>query len=267
MKGVIERGSAWALVTGASSGIGLQIARQLAARGYNLAIVSNDDSGLADAERAIAGEYGVEVRRKVLDLIPQDAAHRLFEWTESENIEVEILVNDAGAFSFLDVLQTGFDRIDRLLGLHVTTPTATCRLYGERMAQRGHGYILNLSSYSIWMPLPGLALYSASKDYLKSFSRAFAKEVRERGVTVTAVCPAGVATDLYGLPRDWQRLGCRIGVLITAEKCARLSLRAMFRRRKVYVPAGWFRIFVPLLTALPRPITDFARRYTMRFQK
>ena len=267
MRGVIEKGSAWALVTGASSGIGFEYARQMAARGYNLVVVSNDEAGLTEAARKVAEEFGVEVRTKVLDLIPREAAHELFAWTESEGLQIEVLINNAGAFSYLDVLKSDFARIDELVGLHVTTPTITCRLYGEQMAERGHGYILNMSSYSIWMPLPGLTIYSASKDYLKSFSRAFAKEDRERGVTVTAVCPAGVATDLYGLPRDWQRFGCRIGVLITAEKCARQALRAMYRRKKVYVPAAWFRIFVPILTTLPKCITDFARKHTMRFQK
>lgn len=267
MRGVIEKGSAWALVTGASSGIGLEYARQLAERGYNLVVVSNDGEGLAEAARKVAEEFDVEVRAKVLDLIPQQAAHDLFAWTESEGLQIEILINNAGAFSYLDVLKTDFKRIDELVGLHITTPTITCRLYGEQMAERGHGYILNMSSYSIWMPLPGLTIYSASKDYLKSFSRAFAKEVRERGVTVTAVCPAGVATDLYGLPRNLQRFGCRIGGLITPKKCARQALRAMYRRKKVFVPAPWFRIFIPILTCLPKPITDFARKHTLRFQK
>ena len=267
MRGVIEKGSAWALVTGASSGIGFEYARQMAARGYNLVVVSKDEAGLTEAARKVAEEFGVEVRTKVIDLIPQQSAHDLFAWTESEGLQIEVLINNAGAFSYLDVLKTDFKRIDELVGLHITTPTITCRLYGEKMVERGHGYILNMSSYSIWMPLPGLTIYSASKDYLKSFSRAYAKEVRECGVTVTAVCPAGVATDLYGLPRDWQRFGCRIGVLITAEKCARQALRAMYRRKKVYVPAAWFRIFVPILTCLPKPITDFARKHTLRFQK
>ena len=267
MRGVIEKGSAWALVTGASRGIGFEYARQMAERGYNLVVVADDGEELTEAARKVAEEFGVEVRTKVLDLIPQQAAHELFAWTESEGLQIEVLINNAGAFSYLDVLKSDFARIDELIGLHITTPTITCRLYGEQMAARGHGYILNMSSYSIWMPLPGLTIYSASKDYLKSFSRAFAKEVRERGVTVTAVCPAGVTTDLYGLPRDWQRFGRRIGVLISAKKCARQALRAMYRHKKVFVPAAWFRIFVPILTTLPKCITDFARRKTMRFQK
>ena len=267
MRGVIEKGSAWALVTGASRGIGFEYARQMAERGYNLVVVADDGEELTEAARKVAEEFGVEVRTKVLDLIPQQAAHELFAWTESEGLQIEVLINNAGAFSYLDVLKSDFARIDELIGLHITTPTITCRLYGEQMAARGHGYILNMSSYSIWMPLPGLTIYSASKDYLKSFSRAFAKEVRERGVTVTAVCPAGVTTDLYGLPRDWQRFGRRIGVLISAKKCARQALRAMYRHKKVFVPAAWFRIFVPILTTLPKCITDFARKHTMRFQK
>ena len=264
---MIEKGSAWALITGASRGIGFEYARQMAERGYNLIVVADDGEELAEAARKVAEEFGVEVRTKVLDLIPQQAAHELFAWTESEGLQIEVLINNAGAFSYLDVLKSDFARIDQLIGLHITTPTITCRLYGEQMAERGHGYILNMSSYSIWMPLPGLTLYSASKDYLNSFSRAYAKEVRERGVTVTAVCPAGVTTDLYGLPRDWQRFGRRIGVLISAKKCARQALRAMYRHKKVFVPAAWFRIFVPILTTLPKPITDFARKHKMRFQK
>ncbi len=192
MKHAIEKGSAWALVTGASSGIGLQIAHQLAGLGYNLAIVSRDDNALARAQQQIATEHGIEVRRLTLDLVDRDAATKLHDWTSSQRLEIEILVNNAGAFSFLDVTESSPERIEQLIGLHVVTPTLTCRLYGAEMVRRGHGRILNMSSYSIWMPLPGLALYSASKDYLKNFSRAFAKEVREHGVTVTAVCPAGV---------------------------------------------------------------------------
>ena len=89
-----------------------------------------------------------------------------------------------------------------------------------------------MSSYSLWMPFPGLALYSASKAYMRSFSVAFAKEVRDRGIRVTAVCPAGVATDLYGLTPRWQRIGKRLGVLITPDNCARRGLLALWRGRR-----------------------------------
>lgn len=95
-----------------------------------------------------------------------------------------------------------------------------------------------MSSYSLWMPFPGLALYSASKAYMRSFSVAFAKEVRERGIRVTAVCPAGVATDLYGLTPYWQRIGRKLGVLITPDSCARRGLKALWKAAAASYPTG-----------------------------
>ena len=88
MKHAIEKGSAWALVTGASSGIGLQIAHQLAGLGYNLAIVSRDDNALARAQQQIATEHGIEVRRLTLDLVDRDAATKLHDWTSSQRLEI-----------------------------------------------------------------------------------------------------------------------------------------------------------------------------------
>ena len=108
-----------------------------------------------------------------------------------------------------------------------------------------------MSSYSQWMPFPGLALYAASKAYLRTFSVAFAKEVREQGIRVTAVSPAGVATDLYGLTPYWQRIGLRLGVLISADRCARKGLRALWRGRRSIVPDWWNRAWIPLLQDTP----------------
>ena len=118
----------------------------------------------------------------------------------------------------------------RKILLFLAQVKAVPKVAAADMVRRGcRGHILNMSSYSLWMPFPGLALYSASKAYLRSFSVAFAKEVHEHGIRVTAVCPAGVATDLYGLTPRWQRIGTRLGVLITADSCARRGLRALWR--------------------------------------
>ena len=106
-------------------------------------------------------------------------------------------------------------------------------------------HILNMASYSLWMPFPGLTLYSASKAYLKCFSVAFAKEVREAGIRVTAVCPAGVATNLYGLTPRWQRIGLRLGVLISADHCARRGLWALWHGPRLVEPT----VDTPLQTA------------------
>ena len=135
------------------------------------------------------------------------------------------------------------------------------------MAMRGGGHILNMSSFSIWMPFPGLSLYSASKAYLKSFSVAFSKEVRDKGVHVTAVCPAGIATDLYGLTKHWQGIGLRIGALMSPQSCARRGLKAMWKGRRCVVPDWWNKIFIPFCLVLPPFALRRLRNYTMKFQK
>jgi short-subunit dehydrogenase len=170
-------------------------------------------------------------------------------------------------FSFCDVLNTPVERIERTILLHDVTATKMCRLYAQDMAARGGGYILNMSSYSIWMPYPGLSLYSASKAYLKSFSVAFSKEVRDKKVYVTAICPAGIATDLYGLSPRLQRLGLKLGALMSPDSCARRSLNGLFRKQRCKVPDWWFRLFIPVCQMLGGAPMRWLRNFTMQFQK
>lgn len=189
-KGTIEKGSRTALVTGAGSGIGRCMARRLAELGYRLILAGLDPAKLEAAAEELHEQYGLAVEVIPIDLARPEAAHELFERVQALGREVDVLVNNAGAFSFRDILQTPVERIERILCLHALTTTLTCRLFGAEMSRRGcGGHILNMASYSLWMPWPGLALYSASKSYLRGFSVAFAKEVREQNIRVTAVCP------------------------------------------------------------------------------
>lgn len=268
-RGAVRPGSAWALVTGAGSGIGRCYALRLAALGYNLVLAGNRPEPLEAVGREIGtAAPGTQVRTASIDLARIGAAEELHDFTRREGIEIDVLINNAGIFSFCDLLRTPAERIERIILLHDLTNTEMCRLYAADMVRRGRGgHILNMSSYSLWMPFPGLSLYSASKAYLRAFSVAFAKEVREAGIRVTAVCPAGVATDLYGLTPRWQRIGKRLGVLITPDNCARRGLRALWRGRRCIVPDWWNRAWIPLCKALPMWVLRPIRRFTMQFQK
>lgn len=266
-RGEVEPGSAWALVTGAGTGIGRRYAERLAALGYNLVIVGLDPATIAQTRLELIAAHGTEVLALATDLARAEAARELYDRVRAEGIAVDVLINNAGIFSFLDVLETPAERIERIVLLHDLTVTQLCRLFAAEMAQRGGGHILNMSSYSLWMPFPGLAVYSASKAYMRAFSVAFAKEVRDSGIRVTAVCPAGVATDLYGLTPRWQRIGQRIGVLISADSCARRGLKALWRGRRCIVPDWWNRIWIPFCKLLPMCVLRPVRRFTMRFQK
>lgn len=265
-RGIVPRGKAWALVTGAAKGIGRQYAERLAMMGYNVYMIDIDPAVTTEA-RVIADHHSVKCVADVRDMSVIDAARTLHTKTVEEGYEFDVVINNAGIFSFCDILNTPLERIEQMLLLHDLTLTSMCRLYGEDMRKRGMGRMLNMSSYSIWMPFPGLALYSASKAYVKSFTQAFNKELRGTGVTVTAICPAGIATDLYGLPKDLQKLGVKIGGLMTADNCARRGLRAMFRGRSVVVPDWWFKFLIPICKYLPGFLIRPLRNFTMKWQK
>lgn len=266
-KGEVVKGSKRALVTGASTGIGRQYAEQLAALGYNLIVVSRTEPLLEELAAELREKYGVHVVVHVKDLATMSAAEELFAWTEQEKLKVDVLINNAGMFSFCDIANTPAERIKRAITLHDITNTLLCQLYGNDMAERGGGYILNMSSFSIWMPFPGLALYSASKSYLKSFSVAYAKEMRDKKVYVTAVCPGGIATDLYGLTKEWQGIGLKLHALSTPKFCARRGLNSLWRRRKCIVPDWWMRLFIPFCLLLPRFAMNWLRNFTAKWQK
>lgn len=267
-RGAVEQGSAWALITGAGTGIGRCYALRLAALGYRTLLAGDRTGPLEAVKSEIEAAGGAEVRMLTIDLARTTAACELFDWTQQEGIAVDVLINNAGIFSFCDVLRTPADRIERIVLLHDLTATQLCRLYAGEMIRRGvRGRILNMSSFSLWMPFPGLSVYSASKAYLRSFSVAFAKEVADRGVRVTAVCPAGVATDLYGLTPRWQRIGLKLGALISADSCARRGLRALWRGRRCIVPDWWNRVLIPICKVLPMWMLRPLRNFTMKFQK
>ena len=261
---------AWALVTGAGTGIGRSFALRLATAGYDLVLVGQTTATLERVRDEIAAADATarrQVRILTMDLARTEASDELYAAVRAMGIDVDVLVNNAGIFSFRDILQTPPERIERMILLHDMTLSKNCLAFGRDMAARGRGWILNMSSFSIWMPFPGMALYTATKAYVRTFSVAFAKEMAERGVRVTAVCPAGVATDLYGLTPRWQRIGLRLGVLISADACARRALRALWRGRRTVVPDWWNRAFIPLCKLLPMWLIRPLRRHTMQFQK
>lgn len=257
----------WALVTGASSGIGLAITCRLADKGYNVMMVSNDACRLDAARDMVQGSHRDLLFETIcMDLAVPGAAQQLLALTDERGIVPDILVNDAGMFFYDEVVRTSAAELEKIINLHVLTITMMCRLYGEAMARRGSGRILNMSSYSIYMPYPGLAAYCATKAYIRKFSKAFGKEMRRCGVTVTAAAPAGVDTDLMGLPSNIRTLARRTGFLMRPSTAARRLVRATMRGRKYKVPGVYNYLFVPLLP-LFSPVSSLLlrRKYKKSF--
>ena len=167
----------WALITGASSGIGFEYAKVLGERKYNLVIVSNEQQAIQEKGQWLKEEYKIEVFPVYLDLALPEAARQLYAYCQEKSLEVEVLINNAGMFYFGEVLDQKSAQVEKMVLLHLLTPTMLCRLFGADMKKRGRGYILNMSSMSAWLPYPGIALYAYTKRYHKSYSLAFRSEL------------------------------------------------------------------------------------------
>ena len=243
---------AWALITGGSSGMGLEYARQLAKRGYDLVLVSNRQEELEQASEELSKVYPVRVVTRFQDLSAETAADELMVFCQEQSIDVEVLVNNAGMFFFEELTTENEAKVLAMMRLHMLTPTRMCLLFGEVMKRRGHGYILNMSSMAAKLPCPGIAVYSATKAYLKSFGKSLFFEMRPYGVGVTTVCPAAIATPLYKLKPSLLKLGVNVGLIGTPQWLVRRALRGMFHKRRVVKPGLMNYYLPPLIAILPK---------------
>lgn len=235
--------------------MGLEYARQLAARGYDLLLVSNQKAQLSAVSAQMREQYPVSVTPHFQDLAEADAADKLYAWcTEEEHLLPDVVVNNAGMFFFKELEEEDLECVQAMMNLHMTTVTRTCLLFGQAMKKRGSGYLLIMSSMAARIPAPGITIYSATKAYLKSFGRSLSYELKPYGVGVTTVCPAAIATPLYRLSEKKLRFGIRIGLIRTPRWLVARALRALFNKRRVISPAFMNVYLPPLIALLPGPL-------------
>ena len=222
-----ERKYNYALVTGASSGIGLEFARQLAERGYPLIIVSNVLE-INDCAKQLSEQYGVTVHGLVCDLGEQDSARKLYAYCHEQGWEVEVLVNNAGVYHDKDILDDSEAFTSLIMNLHMYTPAMLCYLFGQDMRSRGKGYILNVCSVTSKMAAQRLGTYGGTKAFLAHYTRALHIELRKYGVHVTNVSPGAVDTGLYSIPPFMTKIGKCLGIIVSPQTLVRRALRALF---------------------------------------
>jgi len=252
----------FALVTGASSGIGLALSTELARHGYPLLLVSNEEARLVETALELEAKYRVRAIALYMDLAQSDSAQRVFDYCEANALRIEILVNNAGIFFFKYVTETPCELAQTIINLHVLTPTILSKLIAQQMIRENRkGHILNIASISSRMMMPGIALYSSTKSYLRCFSRAMRNEVFDKGIGITTVCPGAVATGLYTFPSRYMRLGIRLGVVLSAERFARLALKKMFQGKAEYIPSGFLnRLFIFVVATMPEGLIRWLKR-------
>ena len=239
----------YALVTGAASGMGRIYARRLAQRGYNLVLVDINAAGLDETASMIGEE--VKVLSIVQDLSLMDAADRIYERTEAEKCEVEVLVNNAGVMFCQGLAETSEKMLNVIMMVHMNTPLMLCRKYVGAMKERGCGYILNISSLAAWMIWPGIGMYGCTKRFVRHYSRELRTECRKTGVSVTNAYFGAVDTPLVPLKESLRKLARILAVMIRPEKAVDRALKATFRRRRGLMPGLLNKIFLPLIVIVP----------------
>lgn len=246
---------AYALVTGASSGIGLCYAEQLARDyGMNLLLVSNQQQELSQVASDLHQRYGIATQSLYINLAQQDAAERVFDFCKEHDLDISVLVNNAGMLVFEQLDMVPVAKIDTMVMLHVLTTTKLCRLFAEEWVNHPgqRRYILNMSSMTAWMAMPGIQTYNATKSYVLNFSRALWYEMRRHDVHVLAVTPGSVNTGLLPFPETFARLLRVTGITMEPQTLVKRALKALFHSwKKQCMPGAWNTIIVPIINHLP----------------
>tara|TARA_R110002050_G_scaffold290260_3_gene443840 strand:+ start:6921 stop:7706 length:786 start_codon:yes stop_codon:yes gene_type:complete len=183
-----------ALITGATSGIGLELAKIHALNKYNLVLVARTESKLKKAQQEIIEKYGVSVSIVSADLSIEADVRKVVDFTTQNNIRIDHLVNNAGIGVFGLLHETKLEDHLKLMDLNIRALVILTKLYTEKMVRHGSGKVLNIASTAAFMPGPYLSTYFASKAFVLSFSEAIHSELSGTGVSVTTLCPGPTET-------------------------------------------------------------------------
>jgi len=230
--------SSTCLVTGASSGIGVEIARELARRGHGVTLTARRKDRLVELARALSDEHGIRAETVACDLSSAAARKRMIQTVERRGIEVDVLVNNAGFGSAGRFQDLDADDELRMVRTNVEAIVDLCTAYVPGMVARGRGAILNVASVAAYQPVPRQATYAATKAFVLSFTEGLHVDLKGTGVTATALCPGPTKTefgDAAGIPDELFEIP---GLVYTAEEMAVAGVRAMERSRRAVVPGA-----------------------------
>ncbi|MFG0332365.1 MAG: SDR family NAD(P)-dependent oxidoreductase [Maioricimonas sp. JB049] len=240
----------WALVTGASSGIGAEFARQLGRRGWNVILVARRRDRLAELAGELEREQAIRTRVLIQDLSAEGAAEAIWSQTQQAGCDVDLLVNNAGLSHSSRVGNSDIARVEQLVDVNIVALTGLTYRFLPPMLARKSGGIINVASTLAFQPAAFVGAYAASKAYVLHFSESLWAECRHHGVTVTALCPGTTQTELFDAAgmNDWlrRRSSQRPETVVAA------ALHGYERQRSIVVPGLRNRIAAQMYRLLPR---------------
>lgn len=245
---------ATALITGASSGIGLALATIHASKGGNLVLVARNKEKLDELKVQLEKQYGVTVYTIGKDLSIHNSAQEVYEETKRQNIHIDYLINNAGFGDYGMFVETDWIKEQQMIQLNITTLTQLTKLYMQDMVAHHGGKIMNLASTASFQPGPTMAVYFATKAYVLSFSEAVNNEVRNKGVTITALCPGLTESGFQAAAAMEESMLVKGRKLPSAQEVAEFGYKAMMEGKPVAIHGLLNTVMANAVRFLPRSV-------------
>jgi uncharacterized protein len=249
----MQPGRDLALITGASSGIGADFARQLAARKIDLILTARRRDRLEALAAELTALHNVKISVIENDLNVPDGADRLCDELTQRQLAPTVLINNAGFGYYSPFVEQPREDMEALLQVNVRALTILCRRLGEEMAKRKHGYILNVSSFAALAPIPRYSVYSGAKAYVVAFTQGIRHELSRRGVKVSVICPGFTRTEFHDVSRH-EKTALMRATELTPEQVARAGLTGLERGKLLIVPGWWYKLNALAARVLPRSL-------------
>ncbi|MEJ2720967.1 MAG: SDR family oxidoreductase [bacterium] len=249
-----------ALITGASGGIGYELAKLIAVDGHDLVLVSRNENRLKHVAEEFEGEYGTTASVLPMDLAYPHSPDDVFEAVANAGIEIDVLVNNAGFGINGAFHERPLAEQMEMIQLNVTSLVHLTGLFLPGMLERRHGRIMNVSSVAAFQPGPFMAIYYATKAFVLSFSEAIASELRDTGVAVTAVCPGPTTTDFQKRAGNEESKLNRDFMMMDAPTVARIAYDGLKKRKSLVITGARNKLLAVGGRFLPRSlVTNVAR--------
>jgi short-subunit dehydrogenase len=246
----METAKTYTLITGGTSGIGFELAKVFANNGHNLIIVARDENHLTQTARELK-PLGVEVITLSKDLFAKESPFELYDEVKEKGFIVDILVNDAGQGQFGEFVQTDIYRELDIIQLNISSLVVLTKLFLQDMLQRGSGRILNLSSIASKAPGPFQSVYHGTKAFVQSFTEAVRNEVKDTGVTLTALLPGATDTDFFNKAEMEESKIVQEGKLDDPVKVAKDGYEALMRGDDMIISGLKNKINVAMSNVMP----------------
>lgn len=241
--------NSYAVVTGASSGIGKAIAVELASKRVNLILVALPHTGLTEVAQQISSDYSVEVKFCEIDLTQKGAARYVYEWCKGLDIRINMLINNAGLGTLGSFERSNVTDLEVMLKLNNQALVMLAYYFLPELKLNSPSNILNVGSLASFMNIPGKAVYSASKSFIYSFSRSLRMELRPYDINVSCLCPGGTLTSERVIKHFNQVKYAGKAWLQKPEQVASEAINQLYQGKKLIIP-GWYNKFLYKLRAL-----------------